>query len=137
MSGRANFNLRLFVKLKLTSFHSMPILGDVEPSASNSHVDGDNVMYSFLLQNTLHKLADNDRTSQRNDTVTKRFFIELDEDDTQRFQDMNFTLISTLQATTATSSDNIAVPAEHHMDVKFEKDIGNATLAVSKVRFFT
>lgn len=139
MNGRAKLKLKVFCGKKLTNFRSMPILGDVEPNANNSHVNGEDVMYSLLLQNNLQKLANNvaDRTSQRNDAVTKRFFIKFDEEDIQQFQDMNFTLLSTLRATgaTTTSTDNISVPVEHYMDIRLSKDIGNVTLAVSKVRF--
>lgn len=141
MNGRAKLKLKEFCGNKLTNFRSMPILGNVEPNASNSHVNGEDVMYSLLLQNNLHKLANNvaDRTAQRNDAVTKRFFIKFDEEDIQQFEDMNFTLLSTLRATgaTTTSSDNISVPVKHYMDIRLSKDIGNVTLAVSKVRFVT
>lgn len=79
---------------------------------------------------------DNDRALQRNDTVTKRHNIAFYEDDAQQIQDMNFTLISTLRATgaTTTSSENISMSTDHYMDLKFSQDIGNVTLAVSKVR---
>lgn len=94
-------------------------------------------MYSFLLpNNNRQSLAGNARKLQRNDTVTKRHYFKPHEDDIQRIQDMNFTLASTLRVTSATttSSDSISMSKEHYMDVKFSQDIGNITLAVSKVR---
>lgn len=114
---------------------SMPILGDGNRRFNHSHVNGDIVAYSFRLPNNPNKLADNDRSSQRNDTVTKRHFIKLYEGDCR---DMNLTLVSTLRATGATTatatSEDYSVSAEHYMEVKLSQDIGNVTLAVSKVK---
>lgn len=113
----------------------MPILGDGNRRFNHSHVNGYIVAYSFRLPNNPNKLADNDRSSQRNDTVTKRHFIKLYEGDCR---DMNLTLVSTLRttgATTATAtSEDYSVSAEHYMEVKLSQDIGNVTRAVSKVR---
>lgn len=94
-------------------------------------------MYSFSLPNSLYKSANNDHLFQKNDKLTKRHFIKLFEDDISQSQDMNFTLISALRAlgATTTSGDNISSSLERYMDVKFSQDIGNVTLAVSKVRF--
>lgn len=113
----------------------MPILGDGNRRFNHSYVNGDIVAYSFRLPNNPNKLADNDRSLQRNDTVTKRRFIKLYEDNVR---DMNLTLVSTLRATGATTatatSEDYSVSAEHYMEVKLSQDIGNVTLAVSKVR---
>lgn len=62
----------------------MPFLGDVRQKRGHTHVNGVDVMYSFRLPNNHRKTVDNDRAAQRNDTVTKRYSIELNEDDTQR-----------------------------------------------------
>lgn len=93
-------------------------------------------MYSFLFANNPRKLVDNDRWLQRSDTAPKRHNFSLYEDDTQAVRDMNFTLISTLRATgaTTTSSENLTASTERFMDVKSTQDIGNISLAVSKVR---
>lgn len=117
----------------------MPFLGDVKSACDNSYVNGDDIMYSFPPANNLRSLADHDRSSQRNDndTVTKPHSIALSEDDDQPIQNMNFTLVSTLRATGATTTnDNFSSPTstEHFMDVRLSQDNGNVTIALSKVR---
>lgn len=102
----------------------------------NSH----DVMYSFLFSNNNRQsLAGNVHKLQRNDTVTKRHYFKPHEDNIQRIQDMNFTLASTFRVTgaTTTSSDSFSASKEHYMDVRFSQDIGNITLAVSKVRYIS
>lgn len=120
--------------MKLTNFLSMPFLGDFGHKDGNSH----DVMYSFLFpNNNRQSLVGNVHKLQRNDAVTKRHNFKAHDDDTQRIQEMNFTLASTLRVTgaTTTASDNIFSSQEHFMDIKIGKDIGNITLAVSKVRY--
>jgi hypothetical protein len=84
-------------------------------------------------------LADNGRTSQRNDEVTTRHFISSSRGaDIEQIQDMNLTLTSTPQATGATTTaltDNVTLSLEHYMDVKLNQDFGNISLALSKVKY--
>lgn len=91
-------------------------------------------MYSFILPSSLYKSANNDRLLQKNDI---RRFIKLHENDISQAQDMNLTSTSALRAlgATSSSSDNISPSWERYTDAKFSQDIGNATLAASKVRF--
>lgn len=91
-----------------------------------------------LLSNNANKLADNELAQQRNDTVTNQLHMAISEDDIQQIQDMNFTLISTLRATGATtssmSSENVSVTTERFKDFRLGNDFGNVSLAISKVR---
>jgi hypothetical protein len=90
-------------------------------------------MYSFPHTNNSRKLADNDRTIQKNETVTSRHNMAFYEDDTKPIQDMNFTLLSTLRATgatTSTSGENISMSTENYKDFRFS----NVSLAISKVK---
>lgn len=111
----------------------MPFLGDVRRKRGHTHVNGDDVMYSFRLPNNRRPTVDNDRAAQRNDTVTNRYSIELHEGDTQRIWDMNLTSNLASRATGATSSDNIPTSVEHFMDLELSQDSGNVTRAVTKV----
>lgn len=90
-------------------------------------------MYSFPDTNSSRKLVDNDRTIQRNETVTSRHNMAFYEDDTKPIQDMNFTLLSTLRATgatTSTSGENISMSTENYRDFRYS----NVSLAISKVK---
>ena len=108
----------------------MPFLGDVPSDDTRVHGD---IMYSSLHTNNANKLADNDRTLQSNNTITMDFL----GDDAPQIQDMNFTLISTLRATGATTSvsaENISMTTESYKDFRLDSDFGNLSLAISKVR---
>jgi hypothetical protein len=114
----------------------MSFLGDVTIERDDTGVNGDS-MFSFLYTNNADKLADNDRTHQSSGSLTNRLHMEFYEDDTQQIQDMNFTLISTLRATGATtsmSSENVSVTTERFKEFRLGNDLGNVSLAISKVR---
>ena len=114
----------------------MPVLGDVPSESDDTRVNGE-IMYSFLNTNNVNKLTDNDRTLQSNNTVTNRLNMDFFEDDVQKIQDMNFTLISTLRATGATTSlsaENISMTTERFKDFRLGDEFGNLSLAISKVR---
>jgi len=106
-------------------------------------------MYSFLLPN-YSKLVSNEH-SFRNKTVTStaaitresQHFIYYEEDETRQIQDMNFTLISTLRATGATTTQNssdsnntnsstesLFVSTEQLMDRKYSQDVDVVTPSV-------
>lgn len=120
----------------------MSFLGNVPIKLVDTRVNG-GIMYSFLHSNNANKLGDNDNTQQRNDSVTNRLNMEFYEEDTLQIQNMNFTLISTLRATGATTSmsseifnENISVTTEKLKDFRFSNDFGNVSLAISKVISF-
>jgi hypothetical protein len=115
----------------LSLSRSMSFLGDVSIERDDTRVNGD-IMFSFLYTNNADKLADNDRTHQNSGSLTNRLHMEFHEDDTQQIQDMNFTLISTLRATGATTSMSSEVTTERFKEFRLSNS--NVSLAISKVR---
>jgi hypothetical protein len=114
----------------------MPFLGDVKSKRDKSNLNEVAIMYSFLHTNNSRKLTNNDLATQKNDTVTSRHDMEFYEDISQQFQDMNFTLFSTLRAIGATtsSSENMSMSTENYKDLRFSKGTGNISQTISKVR---
>jgi predicted patatin/cPLA2 family phospholipase len=111
-------------------------IGNVFNWRDDIRVNGE-IMFSTLFDNNATKLADNDLATQKSDSVTNQLHMALYEDDTQQIQDMNFTLISTLRATGATtsmSSENISVTTERYKDFQLGNELANVSLAISKVR---
>jgi hypothetical protein len=98
-------------------------------------------MYSFVIVSNPIKLFKNDWLFH-NETVTN---VNLDvpyyDDKAIHTQDMNFTspsaeVVETATTTEATtlSSANFSMSVLQNVDKKFIPDIGNVTLAISKVR---
>lgn len=121
--------------LFLTSIKSLStsFIGNVSSNRDDTRVNGE-IMFSFQYGNNAKKVADNEHTQQTNDTFTNHLHMALYEHDSQQIQDMNFTLISTLQATTSMPSENITVTTERSKEFRLSNDLGNVSLAISKVR---
>jgi hypothetical protein len=104
-------------------------------------------MYSFVFTNNPIKVFDsiyhNNNESfheSTNNTIRNNYTNNLDTgyDGEARTKNMNSTFAARLKEAVdvVTSSDNISMSTESNDDKKLSSDIGNVTLAISKVRKF-
>lgn len=101
-------------------------------------------MYFFIFININPINLLNNDFKFRNESIDETSILDIpysyyNDDDTKPQQNMNFSIVTTVQEAavdaTTTSANFSSMPTEYHVDKKFLHDLGNVSLAISKVSF--